>query len=39
MSKQTIAKSLSFLGAAIREGQPVAGTEKGPALFRSAGLF
>lgn len=37
--KKTLAKSLSFLGAAISEGQPVKGVETGPQLIRQSGLF
>lgn len=32
--KRTIAKSLSFLGAAINQGQPLEGVAKGPMLIR-----
>jgi arginase family enzyme len=37
--KQTTARSLAFLGAAINQGQSVKGVERGPSLFREAGLF
>jgi arginase family enzyme len=37
--KQTTARSLAFLGAAINQGQTVKGVEHGPSLFRQAGLF
>ena len=32
--RQTIVKKLAYLGAAIREGQPIGGVEKAPALLR-----
>lgn len=37
--KQTLARSLSFLGAGICEGQTVKGVERSPQLLRDAGLF
>lgn len=37
--RQTAARSLSFLGAALSEGQPVRGVERSPNIFRDAGLF
>ena len=33
-SRQTVIKKLAYLGAAIREGQPIGGVEKGPQLVR-----
>ena len=33
-SRQTIVKKLAYLGAAISEGQPIGGVEKGPRLIR-----
>jgi arginase family enzyme len=38
-SRQTLVKRLAYLGAAIREGQPIGGVEKGPELIRQSGLF
>lgn len=37
--RQTIVKKLAYLGAAIREGQPIGGVEKGPKLIRESGVF
>lgn len=38
-ARQTIVKRLAYLGAAIREGQPIAGVQKGPKLIRESGVF
>lgn len=38
-SRQTIIKKLAYLGAAISEGQPIGGVEKGPELIRQSGAF
>lgn len=38
-AKQTTLKKLAYLGAAICEGQPITGVEKGPTLIRQAGTF
>ena len=37
--RQTIVKKLAYLGAAISEGQPIGGVEKGPRLIRESGAF
>jgi arginase family enzyme len=37
--KKTTASTLSFIGAAINQGQKVKGVEKGPDLIRNSGLF
>lgn len=37
--KQTVLKTLGFLGAAINQGQLVKGVEKGPSLIRNSGVF
>ncbi len=36
---RTVLKSLSYLGAAIREGQPLKGVKKGPDVVRQSGVF
>lgn len=33
-ARKTIVKNLAYLGAAISEGQPIGGVEKGPKLIR-----
>ena len=38
-TKQTLVRSLSYLGAAICEGQTVKGVDRSPQLLRDAGLF
>ena len=38
-TRQTIVKKLAYLGAAISEGQPIGGVEKGPRLIRESGAF
>ena len=38
-TKRTVANTLSFLGAAIREGQHRLGVERGPEIMRRSGLF
>lgn len=38
-NRQTIVKKLAYLGAAISEGQPIGGVEKGPKLIRESGAF
>ena len=38
-SRQTLVKKLAYLGAAISEGQPIGGVEKGPQLIRQSGAF
>ena len=37
--KRTVAKNISYLGAAIWEGQLKRGVDRGPQLLREAGLF
>jgi len=37
--KRTTAKTLSFLGAALSEGQLVKGVEKAPDIIRRSGIF
>lgn len=36
---RTILKTLSYLGAAINEGQPLKGVIKGPDVIRQSGVF
>jgi arginase family enzyme len=36
---KTIVKSLSFIGAAISEGQSLAGVKQGPDIVRKSGVF
>lgn len=36
---KTVLKKLLFLGAAIREGQPLTGVEQGPDAIRQSGVF
>ena len=36
---KTILKTLSYVGAAINEGQPLKGVKKGPDVIRESGLF
>ena len=36
---KTVLNSLSYLGAAIREGQPLKGVKKGPDVIRNSGVF
>ena len=38
-AKKTTLKKLAYLGAAINEGQPLTGVQKGPDLIRQAGTF
>lgn len=37
--KATTSKSVTYLGAAVHEGQSIKGVEKTPKIFRDAGLF
>jgi arginase family enzyme len=36
---KTLLTSLSFLGAAIHEGQSLPGAHKGPSIIRNSGVF
>lgn len=36
---KTVLKTLSYVGAAINEGQPLKGVKKGPDVIRESGLF
>lgn len=36
---RTLLKTLSYIGAAIKEGQPHKGVERGPDILRKSGLF
>ena len=38
-NRTTVIKKLAYLGAAISEGQPIGGVEKGPQLIRQSGAF
>lgn len=39
MKKATTSKSITYLGAAVHEGQSIKGVEKTPQILRDAGLF
>lgn len=39
MEKRSIFKAVSYIGAAIREGQDLVGVEEAPDALRKAGLF
>ena len=39
MKKVTTSKNLTFLGAAVHEGQSIKGVEKTPQILRDSGLF
>lgn len=36
---RTVLKTLLYIGAAIKEGQPHKGVERGPDLIRHSGVF
>lgn len=36
---KTILKTLSYVGAAINQGQPLKGVKKGPDIIRETGIF
>ena len=36
---RTVLKKLSYIGAAIHQGQPIKGVAKGPQVLRHSGLF